>query len=98
MPGFRDLTLEEGGQVVAVGSAEHPGLGQAVVVLGAYRRNGTLNTSFSGDGKAFAAGPLDFAAGEAVFEDPDGRPVVAGAAAGGGSTGRFLVERFRAPS
>jgi hypothetical protein len=48
---FEGMTLEEGGQVVAVGSAEQQSSGRLVVVVATYLRNGHLNTAFSGDGR-----------------------------------------------
>jgi uncharacterized delta-60 repeat protein len=95
---FEEMTLEEGGQVVAVGSAERQDSGRLVVVVAAYLRNGHLNTAFSGDGRAWAAGPLQDSTGAAVFEDPNGRPVVAGRTYSGGAQARYLVERYNASS
>jgi uncharacterized delta-60 repeat protein len=95
---FEGMTLEEGGQVVAAGFAEQQSSGRLVVIVAAYLRNGHLNTAFSGDGKAWAAGPLQDATGSAVFEDPAGRPVFAGRTFSGGAQARYLVERFTASS
>jgi uncharacterized delta-60 repeat protein len=97
LPLYEDMTLEEGGQVAAAGTATLPGSGRLTVVVGKYLRNGHLNSAFSSDGRASAAGPLQDAEGVALFEDPDGRPVVAGnASSGSGSIDWFLVDRFLA--
>jgi len=98
-PKYSDLTLEEGGQIAAMGSALRPRSGRSVVFVALYQRNGRLNTAFSTDGKAFAAGPFDESFGNALYEDIEGRPVVVGTAFQSSDGGLFfLVERFTASS
>jgi uncharacterized delta-60 repeat protein len=94
---YQDMTLEEGGQIAAAGFAQFPSTDGSAVIIGEYLRNGQLNPAFSGDGRASAVGPLQDTSGLALFEDPNGRPVVAGNAwSGQGSIDRFIVERFLA--
>ena len=64
----------------------------AAGTLGSVASAGTLDTSFSGDGKrTISFGGVD--AARAVLVQPDGRIVVAG---GGGAPGSFCVVRLRA--
>ena len=93
--GYEDLTLLEGGSVVATGSAFSPSADRLLIIVGQYRRGGALNTAFSDDGRATAAGPLKYTQGVAVSADPDERPIVAGPTRND-QTGRFLVARFKA--
>ena len=85
-----DVVLQPGdGKIVAVGRAG--GLG-GTIALARYNPNGTLDTSFGGDGKVrtnFTGGD-DFAFGSDI--QADGKIVVAGRAAGLG--GRIAVARY----
>ncbi|HXJ67228.1 MAG TPA: hypothetical protein VNN79_26035 [Actinomycetota bacterium] len=94
---YSAMTLEEGGQIAATGSA-YDQSGHLNVIVGLYLRNGNPNTAFSGDGKASAGGPGQDALGLALYEDIDGRPVVAGRSLPETGADRFLVERFKASS
>jgi uncharacterized delta-60 repeat protein len=95
-PVYRDFTLEEGGQIAATGAADVPKENRSLVIVGEYLRDGSLNTTFSGDGRASARGPYAHSSARGLFEDPNGRPTVAGASSGPGNPSLFLVERFKA--
>jgi uncharacterized delta-60 repeat protein len=86
-----DLALQPDGKIVAVGIAGSDGSNPNFAIA-RYEVGGTLDASFSGDGKV----KTDFTAGydqaEAVAVQPDGRLVVGGATAGLG--GRFVVARY----
>ena len=72
--GIHDLAIQSGGKIVAVGSAS-PSLGQTVFALARWNANGTLDTSFSFDGRltTTTAGYAD-----SVVIQPDGKIVAAG--------------------
>jgi uncharacterized delta-60 repeat protein len=83
-----DLAVQTDGKLVAAGSAA----GGAKFALARYNGDGTLDTSFGGDGKVttnFSARD-DFAFGVAI--QADGRIVAVGRA--GGSGGRFAAARY----
>ena len=86
-----DLAMQPDGKIVAVGIAGSDGSNPNFAIA-RYEVGGTLDASFSGDGKV----KTDFTAGydqaEAVAVQPDGRLVVGGATAGLG--GRFVVARY----
>jgi uncharacterized delta-60 repeat protein len=86
-----DLTLQLDGKIVAAGISNSDG-SNPNVALARYNADGTLDASFSGDGKV----TTDFTGGYdqayAVALQPDGKVVVGGAAAGLG--GRFLIARY----
>ena len=85
------VALQADEKIVVVGRAGGMG-GRFGIVR--YNTNGTLDTTFSGDGKAatdFTSG-LDFAWDVAI--QPDQKIVVAGRT--GGSDGRFAVARYNA--
>ena len=86
-----DLTLQPDGKIVAAGISKADG-SNPNVALARYNADGTLDASFSGDGKV----TTDFSGGYdqayAVALQPDGKIVVGGATAGLG--GRFLIARY----
>jgi uncharacterized delta-60 repeat protein len=87
--GANDLAIQTDGKLVAAGAA---GGGGGRFALARYDTDGTLDTSFGGDGKVttnFSPGD-DFAFGVAI--QTDGKIVVVGRA--GGSGGRVAVARY----
>ena len=89
----RGLALQDDGKIVAVGRAgTFPDIDFA---LARYNPNGSLDTSFSGDGKQttdFFFGAVDAANGVALQGDDK---IVAAGLAGGGSTGDdFALARY----
>jgi uncharacterized delta-60 repeat protein len=86
-----DLTLQPDGKIVAAGISKADG-SNPNVALARYNADGTLDASFSGDGKV----TTDFSGGYdqayAVALQPDGKIVVGGATTGLG--GRFLIARY----
>jgi len=71
----RGITLHPDGRLVVVGTSDGD------IALARYNLNGSLDTSFGGDGRVLTdIGPGVMPAGVAV--QPDGRPVVAGSSAG----------------
>ncbi len=93
--GFKDgagaVAVQSDGKIVAVG---HTGVIQSKIALARYNPDGTLDTSFSGDGMR----TLDFGGyeGAAALEiQPDGKIVVAGSRAPRiGGVYRFAVARL----
>jgi len=86
--GAFDLEIQADGKLVAAGMAG----GYSLFALARYNSDGTLDTSFGGDGKVttnFTAG-ADFAFGVAI--QTDGKIVAVGRA--GGSGGRVAVARY----
>ena len=86
-----DLGLQADGKVVASGISNSGG-SNPKVALARYNANGSLDASFSGNGKV----TTDFSGGYdeawAVDLQPDGKIVVGGATSGFG--GRFLIARY----
>jgi uncharacterized delta-60 repeat protein len=86
------LAVQSDGKIVAVGG-DRPARGDNVrIALARYNTDGSLDTSFSGDGKAttnFTSG-YDYA--EDVILQSDGKIVVVGGA--GGAGGRFALARY----
>jgi uncharacterized delta-60 repeat protein len=83
-----DLAIQADGKIVVVGEANDK------FALARYNRNGTLDSTFNGDGKATTAFlPLDLASAASVAVQSDGKIVVAGIAACQESTGTCSVEQ-----
>jgi uncharacterized delta-60 repeat protein/uncharacterized repeat protein (TIGR01451 family) len=73
----RDVTLQPDGKIVVAGSANNGPSFRWDFALVRYRANGSLDTTFGGDGKVTTQFPGD-AEGSAVAIQPDGNIVVAG--------------------
>jgi uncharacterized delta-60 repeat protein len=86
-----DLALQPDGKIVAAGIAASDG-SNSKFGLARYDSDGTLDGSFSADGKVTTDFTLGYDHGEAVAVQPDGKIVVGGATAGLG--GRFVVARY----
>jgi uncharacterized delta-60 repeat protein len=88
-----DLAIQADGRIVAVGLAQEPDF---VFALARYRPNGSLDTSFGGDGKVrtdFGSPDLDQANDVAI--QADGRIVAAGSANGDSPPrGTFALARY----
>ncbi|HZN66680.1 MAG TPA: hypothetical protein VFB66_15425, partial [Tepidisphaeraceae bacterium] len=93
--GAQDVAVMSDGRVVAMGNAasatSDPTTSSHDVVLARYNTNGSLDTTFDGDGKATAPDTGVWEIGRAVALYPDGRVVVAGDA-----DGRFRAWRLTA--
>jgi uncharacterized delta-60 repeat protein len=84
----------QGGKIVLAGTGSLGGTGGNDFALARYKPNGSLDTSFSGDGKL----TTDFGTGDAanaVVLEGDGKIVAAGRGAGGGGYA-FALARYRA--
>jgi uncharacterized delta-60 repeat protein len=84
----------QGGKIVLVGSGSLGGTGGNDFALARYNPNGSLDTTFSGDGKQ----TTDFGTGDAanaVALQGDGKIVAAGRGAGGGGYA-FALARYNA--
>ena len=90
-----DLAIQADGRIVAVGLAREPDF---VFALARYHRDGSLDTSFGGDGKVrtdFGSPDLDQANDVAI--QADGRIVAAGSANGDSPPrGTFALVRYEA--
>ncbi len=81
----------QGGKIVLAGTGSVGGTGGNDFAVARYKPNGSLDTTFSGDGKQ----TTDFGSGDAanaVVLEGDGKIVAAGRGAGGG----FALARYRA--
>lgn len=85
------LVLQPDGKIVVVGDAEGQG---GRFGLARYRPNGTLDPTFSGDGKLTTDFGPGFDGASEVILQPNGRLVVAGQASGG--NGQFGLARYLA--
>lgn len=94
----RDMAVQADGKIVTVGLSEPPEGGAADFALARYNPNGSLDTSFDGDGMVLtdvSGGGEDIADGVAV--QPDGKIVVVGRSMDPVSGGnRFTVVRYNA--
>ena len=91
--GARDVALQGDGKIVAVGGAG--GAASSDFALARYNPNGSLDTSFSGDGTQttdFGFGDLDSAGGVAL--QGDGKIVAVGIASGGATGEDFALARY----
>jgi uncharacterized delta-60 repeat protein len=92
--GAADVALQGDGKIVAVGEAE-PGTSGDDFSLVRYKADGSLDTSFSGDGEQttdFGFGADDKA--NAVAVQGDGKIVAAGYASGGATGADFALARY----
>jgi uncharacterized delta-60 repeat protein len=92
--GASDVAIQSDGRIVVAGTARHyvgNGRYSGDFALARYEQDGSLDTSFSGDGKATARFGNASAAGSAVALDDQGRVVVVGQA-----DDAFAVARFTA--
>jgi uncharacterized delta-60 repeat protein len=90
-----DIALQSDGKIVVVGTCNDAGSSRFCVVR--YNTDGTLDTSFSGDGKAMSYIDLEGTIVRRVAIQPDGKIVLAGtcgASAGGGQLSSFCVARL----
>jgi serralysin len=85
------VAVQSDGSIVAAGIAAYRS-SNATFALARYTQDGTLDTSFGGDGKVRTAINGNAAYAYDVVLQPDGKIVAAGVAAGRG--GRFAVGRF----
>jgi uncharacterized delta-60 repeat protein len=84
-----DLALQSDGKIVAVGQAAGSG---GRIAVARYNPNGSLDSSFSGDGKLLLNITTGFDAVGGVAVQSDGKLVMAGVTTGAG--GQFLVVRL----
>jgi uncharacterized delta-60 repeat protein len=90
------VAIQPDGKIVVVGSARFPS-GNYDFALARYNPNGSLDTSFSGDGRVttgFCSGCTDTAT--AVALQPDGKMVVAGSSRNPSGNGDFALARYNA--
>ena len=86
-------TLQSDGKIVAAGFTEASGSGSGDFALVRYNSNGSLDTSFDGDGKAVTAVSGEDIA-HAVQSQTDGKLVVAGYAVTGAGLNDFALVRY----
>jgi uncharacterized delta-60 repeat protein len=90
------VALQSGGRIVAAGSMFNKATGNSDFSILRYTVGGTLDTTFSGDGKqsvSFGAGRWDVA--RAIAVQPDGKIVVAGRSCAGSNAGcNFAIARL----
>ncbi|MFD9366407.1 calcium-binding protein [Streptomyces sp. NPDC060020] len=92
----RDMVVQADGKIVTVGLNNPPQGGAADFAVARYTADGSLDTSFSGDGMVLSdlrGDGDDVANGVAV--QPDGKIVVVGSSASPDSAGLFTVVRYR---
>ncbi|MDX3534529.1 calcium-binding protein [Streptomyces sp. MB09-01] len=92
----RDMVLQADGKIVTVGLNTAPEGGAADFALARYRTDGSLDTTFDGDGLVLSdlrGGGEDVANGVAV--QPDGKIVVVGRSAEPDGGALFTVVRYR---
>jgi uncharacterized delta-60 repeat protein len=90
-----DVALQSDGKIVIVGNCDDAGSSRFCVVR--YNTDGTLDTTFSGDGKVMNYIDLDGTKVRRIAIQPDGKIAVAGscgASAGGGQLSSFCVARL----
>src|SRR3954449_4640609 len=88
------VAVQADGKIVVAGSSDEGATGSDFA-LARYNGDGTLDSSFSDDGKqttAFAGSSNDF--GSAVAVQPDGKIVVAGNSAQGATNEHFALARY----
>jgi uncharacterized delta-60 repeat protein len=85
----RDVAIQADGKIVVAGTTD-----QGEFAIARYHPDGTLDTSFDGDGKATADITAEYDAVSAVAIDADGKIVVAGY--GGDLPLTFALTRFNA--
>ena len=87
-PQYKAIALKNGGEIVAVG-------GIASMMIAQYKPDGTLDTSFSEDGKLTLKKGA-FLNGVDVVVQPDGKIIVLGEGAAGSTSGDVFVARYNA--
>jgi uncharacterized delta-60 repeat protein len=85
-----DIALQPDGKIVAVGQANNPSTGNRDFALARYHPDGTLDTTFGGDGRVTTAFEGD-APANAVALQPDGKIVLAGSV---GFSPDFALARY----
>lgn len=92
---FRQVVPVAGGKVVAIGNVGNVGSNEQLpLLLARYNRNGTLDTTFSGDGYDVRSTPTTFGVDSAALQ-PDGKIVILG---GGGGLTRLTADLQIDPS
>jgi uncharacterized delta-60 repeat protein len=89
----RGVAIQGNGKIVAVGTTSDPIDGTGEFALVRYNANGSLDTSFSGDGKQTTDFGCSCAGARAVAIQGDGKIVAAGAA---GANSDLAVARYNA--
>lgn len=87
-----DVTIQSDGKIVAVGQSNVNGADEFAVAR--YNRDGTLDTTFDGDGRVLTSFGAQSAAAAAVALQSDGRIVAAGFSSAGG-TNDFALARYQ---
>lgn len=88
-----DLTLQRDGRLVIAGAAYNSG---SEFALTRYKRDGTLDKSFGGDGKVLTSIGKGYDAALALAVQRDGKLIAAGTAAPkGGDYGDFALVRYK---
>lgn len=93
----RDVVVQRDGRIIAAGSADNPARGtRSDFALARYNVDGSLDTSFSGDGRVATDFFGSFDGIEAVALQPDGKIVAAGGAFTPGGAAQFALARYNA--
>jgi uncharacterized delta-60 repeat protein len=95
--GVRDVAIQADGKIVAVGVAVPAGSGFGTFALLRYNPDGSLDTTFDGDGRAFPTVPGRPGGGlDGVAVAPNGKIVAVGGAVVPGDPNESVVMRFNA--
>lgn len=86
------LAIQSDDKIVAVGGSRPQSGNNVRIALARYNATGTLDTSFSGDGRVVTNITPGYDYAEDVVLEPDGDIVIVGGA--GGSGGRFALARY----
>jgi serralysin len=86
--------LQADGKILAVGDANFGNRSTQKLALARYNANGTLDTTFSGDGRVVTTFTAGGASGDDVVVQPDQRIVVSGNASYWKTNGRFALARY----
>lgn len=93
----KGLAIQDDGKIVLVGDRGDPDSGERDVAVARYNDDGTLDDSFSGDGKRITdLGGVDYPVDSDVAIDPNGRILTVGdTTAGQGGMENFGFVRYR---
>jgi uncharacterized delta-60 repeat protein len=92
---IRSIALQEDGRIIAVGQTRGANWGESNFAVFRFNNNGSLDTSFSGDGKVRTAFEASRDVASSVTIQPDGKIIVAGYTGSSGNE-TFAIARYTA--